>query len=78
MNPIECVRNNIEPVGHDGSCTLQKILRCVAISLMVAMAWRFSYSTSRSGNLCYMGTRKKWTGPLVLDWRFRMTRRLRS
>ena len=38
MNPIECARNNIEPVGHDGSSTLQKILRCVAISLMVAMA----------------------------------------
>ena len=38
MTPIECAKNNIEPVGHDGSYTLQKILRCVAISLMVAMA----------------------------------------
>ena len=38
MTPIECARNNLEPVGHDGSSILQKILRCVAISLVVAMA----------------------------------------
>ena len=25
MTPIECARNNIEPVSHDGSSILQKI-----------------------------------------------------
>ena len=72
MTPIECARNNIEPVSHDGSSILQKILRYFAISLMIAMVLEILVFNFPFWESLLFGNAKE------VDWRFRMTGRLRS